>query len=99
MPEYVFQKNRLKLLESYGDTIAGNLPPDAEKYVLAGARELLNELSQKDHIIALYTGNSRRIVDAVLKATDLGGCFRFCLYDTEAAIRIEMVRQAIEQAR
>lgn len=98
IPEDFFQKKRTKLLASYGDTFAKSLPADAKKFILRGAGELLNELSGKDHFIVLYTGNSRQIVDSVLRVTNLGRYFKFCLYGTEAETRTDMVRLAIEKA-
>ncbi|RJQ40705.1 MAG: HAD family hydrolase [Dehalococcoidia bacterium] len=98
VPEDIFREKKAGLLASYGDAFAESLPADAGKYVLPGVRELLDELSVKGHVIALYTGNSRRIADAVLEATGLGGYFRFCLYGTETEIRSDMVRLAIEKA-
>jgi len=99
VPEEAFEKNRRKLLEGYGLAFAASLPPDAKKYVLPGAKELLDKLVKRGHIIVLYTGNSRRIVEAVFKATKLGRYFRFCLYGTEAETRVDMVRQAIVKAK
>lgn len=99
VPEETFRNNRAKLLESYGDTFSRRLPSDAKKYILPGVRELLEKLVPRSHLVFLYTGGSRRIVDTVLKATNLEKYFRFCFYGTEAATRVDMVRQAIEKSR
>ena len=39
-----------------------------------------------------------KLMNEVLKATGLGGYFRFCQYGTEVATRADMVRQAINRA-
>jgi phosphoglycolate phosphatase len=98
IPEDVFQKKSHQLLEGYDTAFSESLPNDATKYVLPGARELLSELSRTDNIVALYTGDSPGIVSQVLRATDLGRYFRFCLYGTEVETRADMVRLAIQKA-
>jgi len=98
IPEDIFRNKSQQLLESYETTFSESLPPDAVKYVLPGAKELLSELSKTDHIIALYTGDSPEIVSSVFRATDLGKYFKFCLYGTEVENRADMVRLAIEKA-
>jgi phosphoglycolate phosphatase len=74
------------------------LPRDAAKYILPGVGELLGELSKTDHIVALYTGDSPRIVSQVFRVTGLGEYFRFCFYGTEVETRADMVRLAINKA-
>ncbi|MDP2730955.1 MAG: HAD family hydrolase [Dehalococcoidales bacterium] len=99
VPEDVFQRKSQQLLESYETIFSKSLPPDAAKHILPGARELLNELSKTDHIIALYTGDSPGIVSSVFRATGLGKYFKFCLYGTQVEARADMVRLAIKRAR
>ncbi len=67
-------------------------------YILPGAKELLEELSKTNHIIALYTGDSPEVVHHVFRTTPLGKYFRFCLYGTEVETRAEMVKLAIQKA-
>jgi phosphoglycolate phosphatase-like HAD superfamily hydrolase len=98
IPEDIFGKKSNQLLESYETTLGESLPRDAAKYVLPGAKELLTELSKTDHIVALYTGDSSKIVNQVFRATGLGGYFRFCFYGTEVESRSDMVRLAINKA-
>ena len=98
VPEGAFQKASQKLLESYETAFGENLPTDAVRHILPGAKELLSELSKTDHVVALYTGDSPGIVDLVLGATDLGRYFKFCLYGTEVKTRADMVKLAIEKA-
>ncbi len=99
IPDEVIDRNMPQLLESYDALFAASLPKDARRYVLPGARKLLEELAKTTHIIALYTGDSPGIVDAVFKATGPGKFFRFCFYGTEVVSRAEMVRLAIARGR
>lgn len=98
IPDDVFQEKRHQLLDSYETAFGQSLPKDAAKYILPGARELLDELSKTEHIVALYTGDSPGIVDRVFSATNLGKYFEFCLYGTEVETRADMVRLAVEKA-
>ena len=98
IPENLFLEKSRYLLESYESAFAASLPEAPEKYVLPGVRELLERLSRSDHIIALYTGDSRGIVNQVMQATGLGKYFRLFFYGTEVAAREDMVKQAIKQA-
>jgi phosphoglycolate phosphatase len=87
-----------QLLRSYEVAFGESLPRDAAKYVLPGVRDLLGELSRADHIIVLYTGDSRQIANQVFRATGLGSYFKFCFYGTEVRARTDMVRLAIDEA-
>jgi phosphoglycolate phosphatase-like HAD superfamily hydrolase len=98
IPEDVFRQKNNQLLESYETTFGESLPRDAAKYILPGVRELLNELSKTDHIVALYTGDSSKIVNQVFRATGLGRYFKFCFYGTEVETRSDMVKLAINKA-
>jgi phosphoglycolate phosphatase len=98
IPEDIFQKKSNQLLESYEITFGESLPNDATKYVLPGAKKLLSELSKTNHIVALYTGDSSKIVNQVFRATGLGRYFRFCFYGTEVESRSDMVKLAINKA-
>ena len=99
IPEEAFRKRIDELQESYETTFDQSLSADAEKYVLPGARNLLEELSQRDHIIVLYTGDSPAIVNSVFRVTGLGKYFKFCLYGTEVKTRADMVKLALEKAK
>ena len=98
IPEDIFRKKSQQLLEIYETIFGDSLPPNAVENILPGAEELLNELSKTDHIISLYTGNSRRIVSSVFKTTNLGKYFKFCQYGTEVETRVDMVRLAVKKA-
>jgi phosphoglycolate phosphatase len=98
IPEDIFRKKSNQLLESYETTFDESLPNDATKYVLPGAKRLLSELSKTNHIVALYTGDSSKIVNHVFRATGLGRYFRFCFYGTEVESRSDMVKLAINKA-
>ena len=99
IPEDIFQKKSPQLLENYGIVFRKSLPLDGAKYILPGVKELLDELLKKDHVIALYTGDSPEIVGAVFRATNLGKYFKFCLYGTEVESRVDMVRLAVNKAK
>jgi phosphoglycolate phosphatase len=96
--EDAFQGRRNQLLESYETTFGESLPRDGAKYILPGVKDLLSELSKTDHIVALYTGNSPKIVNYVLRVTGLGKYFKFCFYGTEVETRTDMVKLAIYKA-
>jgi phosphoglycolate phosphatase len=99
IPENVFRKKGQKLLESYETTFSRSMPADAGKYILPGARELLNELSKTGHIVALYTGDSPGIVSSVFRVTGLAKYFKFCLYGTQVKTRADMVKSAVNKAK
>jgi phosphoglycolate phosphatase len=88
-----------QLLETYEVTFGESLPRDATQYILPGVRDLLGKLSKTDHIVVLYTGDSRQIVHLVLRATGLGKYFKFCFYGTEVEKRTDMVRLAVDRAK
>jgi phosphoglycolate phosphatase len=98
VPQYLFRAKRHLLLEAYEIAFRESLPEEPEKYVLPGVRPLLKKLSKTDHIVVLYTGDSRGIVNHVNRATGLGRYFRFFFYGTEVTTREDMVKQAIKQA-
>ena len=98
IPEDIFREKSQQLLASYETTFSKSLPADAAKYILPGARELLSELSKTDHIIALYTGGSSKIVSSVFRVTNLGKYFKLRQYGTEVETRADMVRLAVKKA-
>lgn len=98
VPADKFQARLAELLESYDRVFAAKMPREASKYVLPGAKELLEGLSRTDNLMVLYTGDSPGIVDAVFQATGLGKYFRYCQYGTEVKTRAEMVRLALVKA-
>jgi phosphoglycolate phosphatase len=98
VPEEVFQKKRLRLLEDYETVFNEKIPKDGSKYVLPGAKELLKALSKTEHFVVLYTGSSRGVVQSVFRVTHLGKYFKLLFYGTEVKTRANMVRLAIEQA-
>ena len=90
---------RGQMLEAYEAAFGESLPRDATQYILPGVRDLLGKLSKTDHIVVLYTGDSRQIVHLVLRATGLGKYFKFCFYGTEVEKRTDMVRLAVDRAK
>lgn len=98
IPEKIFKEKVSELLENYNKIFDKLLPRDASRHILPGVKRLLEELPKKDHLIALYTGDSPGVVSSVFKATGLGKYFKFCLYGTEVATRADMVKLAVEKA-
>ena len=90
--ENEISKNGQALVESYERIFGEKLPKEASDHVLPGVRRLLEELSQTDSFVVLYTGDSAGIVNRVLKATGLGKYFRFSVYGTEAPTRVGMIK-------
>jgi phosphoglycolate phosphatase len=99
IPEAVFKKKSQQLLKNYETIFDRSLPDDAEKHIMPGAGELLNELSKRDCIIVLYTGDSPAIVASVFRVTGLDKYFKFCVYGTEVETRADMVRLAVSKAK
>lgn len=87
-----------ELLEEFERLFIQSVPEDSSRFVLPGARELLEALSETDNVVALYTGSSRGIVEKVLAATGLSKYFKFCRYGTEVKKRADMVKEAVEWA-
>lgn len=87
-----------ELLSSYEQIFDSLVPDDAENFILPGVKNLLDELSRNDNLIALYTGDSPGIVKRVFQATGLGKYFRFAVYGTEADSRSGMIQLAIDRA-
>ncbi len=98
VPEKVFKQKESLLADSYDRTFVESLPAKAEQYILPGVADLLESLAATKHITVLYTGSSRCITEAALKATGLAKYFKFCLYGTESKTRADMVKKAIEKA-
>ncbi len=87
-----------EILSSFEADLPGAIPPDPAKYVLPGARELLEELSHTDNLVILYTGDSPGVARAILRAAGLEKYFALCFFGTEVAQRADMVRAAIKKA-
>jgi phosphoglycolate phosphatase-like HAD superfamily hydrolase len=87
------------MLAAYDGIFVGELPSDARRYVLPGVVPLLEALRKAGHLLALYTGDSRAVVNSVLEATGLGGYFGAAFCGTEVPTRDDMVRQVIEWAK
>ena len=92
----ILAKNR-ELLKSYELNFINSLPENAYRYVLPGAKRLLQALSKTENVVVLYTGNSRSIVKKVLDATGLKPFFKFAVYGTEVKKRPDMIGQAIRK--
>ena len=97
--ENEFKAHKEDLLQSYEDAFTSNIPEDASKYILPGVENLLVELKKTQNLIMLYTGDSRKIVDAVFNATGLGKYFSDCFYGTDVDKRADMVTRALKKAK
>ena len=98
VPEEIFREKSHELLANYEIVFGESIPEDASRYILPGAKELLEALSKTDNLMVLYTGDSPGIVSRVFAATNLGRYFKFCFYGTEVNTRADMVRLAVEKA-
>lgn len=94
-----FLNHKEELLKSYETAFTQNLPENASAHILPGVEKLLAGLSAMGHILMLYTGDSRGIVDSVFKTTGLGKYFKACFYGTEVNQRADMVVKAINGAK
>ncbi len=99
VPEAEVRRQGDAMLACY-DAIFPHLLPreDAAKCVLPGVIDLLESLFHTGDILALYTGDSAAVAQAMLAATGLGKYFRLCFYGTESLSRADMVRQAALEA-
>jgi phosphoglycolate phosphatase-like HAD superfamily hydrolase len=97
--EETFLSKKGQLLQSYEDAFVHNIPADTSKFVLPGVESLLAELTKMGDVIMLYTGDSKAIVEAVLKTTGLGKYFAACFYGTEVSRRADMITLALKRAK
>ena len=88
VPEDLIRRQAEQLLKHYERLFAEIMPQDTTKYVLPGAKELLEALSLTDNLVVLYTGDSPDIVKTVLGATGLGKYFRFFFSGTDTFINL-----------
>ncbi|MBE0480036.1 MAG: HAD family hydrolase [Dehalococcoidia bacterium] len=86
------------LLQKYEKKFSRKLPVRAGEYILSGVEKLLGAVARKGHLLALYTGDSPGIVQAVFKNTGLGKHFRIAVCGTQAETRDGLLRLAIGQA-
>lgn len=98
IPDEKIKDKSTELLESYDRFFGENIPRNASEHVLAGARELLEDLSKTDNLVVLYTGDSPSVARQILAATGLGKYFKLSMYGTESSSRVGMVRLALEKA-
>lgn len=98
IPEDTYRQKSRELRKAYETIFISTMPKDLSRFVLPGARELLDELSRTENIVALYTGSSPRVVEHVLQAAGLAQYFRFTFSGTEVDTRAEMIKLAVEKA-
>lgn len=98
IPENKVKKNIKKMIKFYEKGFTKNFPKNPSRYILPGAKKLLEKLSERENIIALYTGCSENITKKVLTESSLKKYFKFSLYGTEVKSRKEMIELAIKKA-
>jgi phosphoglycolate phosphatase len=98
VPAADFEPRRFELLSRYEDNFVAGYPADPTPYILPGVTALLAALEARGDYLALYTGDSARVAQAMLTASKLDGYFRRFFYGTEFSTRLDMVRRVIETA-
>jgi phosphoglycolate phosphatase len=99
IPESVFQAKAPEMLKEFYTEFVVDLPADSTKYILPGAKELLERLSKTQSILVLYTGDSPMVAQGILKATKLDRYFSYCYFGTEFERRSDMIRAAIKKIK
>lgn len=98
LPQAEIDEREEEVLRLYEDTFSENLARDGADHLLPGVKDLLAALAAGDRVLALYTGDSRRVGEALLKAAGLDGYFSVRVFGTEAPTRADMLRLAIDRA-
>lgn len=98
IPEEMVEGMKGELLAAYERFFAQNVPANASDAILPGVTRLLQRLEHTDHLVALYTGDSPRIVSSIMEATGLGRYFAFFVAGTEAHNRTDLVKKVLEKA-
>jgi phosphoglycolate phosphatase-like HAD superfamily hydrolase len=91
VPEEAVRQKGGGLLEEYERIFAAGIPPDAVSHILPGVKKLLEALSGRDCVLALYSGDSPGVIKTALEATGLHRYFRFTFSGTEVEARAEML--------
>ena len=74
------------------------LPEDLNEFVLPGAVDLLERLTQAQIPMGLTTGSLRDVAVPILKRTGLLKYFPLTVFGDHAGVREDMVRSALEKA-
>jgi len=69
--------------------------PDASKDILPGVKELLEKLNDKDHFLAVVTGNNHDVAEVILNKSGLRDYFHFLITGDMNDNRAELVHKAI----
>ena len=86
-------KNLEKLGELYDTYLVEALPENVE--VLSGVKELLEKLNDKEHFLAVVTGNNHDIADLILQRSNLRDYFHVLVTGDMDDNRAELVHKAI----
>lgn len=87
-----------QFINAYAQNFEEILPKNVEKYILPGAKELVQELSKK-HILGIITGSAEKVGSEILKRAKLYDYFKVFCFSNEAKNRAEMVAKAIKKAK
>jgi len=98
VPSADFEPRKAELLSRYEDNFVAGYPADPTPFLLPGVVALLAALEARGDYLALYTGDSARVAQAMLTASHLDAYFRRFFYGTEFPTRLDMVRSVIGSA-
>jgi len=98
VPPADFEPRRAELLGRYEDNFERGYPADPSPYILPGVTALLAALEARGDYLALYTGDSARVAQKMLTASNLDAYFRRFFYGTEFPSRLAMVQSVIQNA-
>lgn len=98
VPAAEFEPRRRELLSRYEDNFVAGYPADPAPFILPGVTALLAALAACGDYLALYTGDSARVAQAMLTASSLDVYFRRFFYGTEFPSRLAMVLKVIQSA-
>ncbi len=92
------EKDITEFINHYSQNFEEILPKNIEKYILPGAKELVQELNKK-HILGIITGSSEKVGSEILRRSNLHDYFKVFCFGNEAKNRAEMVAKAIKKAQ
>jgi len=91
VPEDAVSSREQELLRTYDDNFVAALENGGSGRVLPGVKELLGALAGTQYQIAIYTGGSTRIVQAISERTGLDKYFKVVVTSNDAPTRVGMV--------
>lgn len=97
IPEDAVSSRAEELLRKYDENFVAALSSGGSGRVLPGVRELLDALRGTRYHLALYTGGSTRIVQAIFERAGLGMYFKVVVTSNDAPTRPGMVRLVMDR--